>query len=154
MPQKTKNVDPNLEAVVDHFKTLKNESYLKRTDNDAVPWVRPPTGAWDGDLQSKAGLVALHDAFNTDEAEENLKNTYSDEEPGNSSDTIVNLLMIEYAAQAERAFRARHQTMPRALAHLAVREKGHGRESGALRGAALEYFTLLIKQGIESAGEE
>lgn len=117
-----------------------------------MPWVRPPTGEWDGDLQSEAGLIALHKAFNTDEAEENLKKTYSDKEAGNSSDTIVNLLMIEYAAQAERAYRARHQTMPRALAHFAVREKGHGRESGALRGAALEYFTLLIKQGTESEG--
>lgn len=152
MPQKTKNVDPNLETVVNHFKDLKNEAYTKRTNNEAVPWVRPPTGEWDGDLQSEAGLIALHKAFNTDEAEENLKKTYSDKEAGNSSDTIVNLLMIEYAAQAERAYRARHQTMPRALAHFAVREKGHGRESGALRGAALEYFTLLIKQGTESEG--
>lgn len=153
MPQKTKNVDPNLEKVVNHFKDLKNESYNKRTNNKAVPWVRPPVGEWDGDLQSKDGLIALHDAFNTDEAEDNLKKTYSDDDPGNSADTIVNLLMIEYAAQAERAYRARHQTMPRALAHLAVREKGHGTESGALRGAALEYFTLLIKQGNAPAGE-
>lgn len=154
MPQKTKNVDPNLEKVVNHFKDLKNESYESRTNNEAVPWVRPPTGEWDGDLQSEAGLIALHEAFNTDEAEENLKNTYSEEEPGNSSDTVVNLLMIEYASQAERAYRARHQTMPRALAHLSARERGHGTESGALRGAALEYFTLLIKQGTTSEGGE
>lgn len=154
MPQKTKAVDTNLEKVVNHLKTLKRESYQKRTNNEAVAWVRPPVGEWDGDLQSSESLVDLHKAFNTDEAEETLKNTYSEDEAGTSSDTIVNLLMIEYASQAERAYRARHQTMPRALAHLAVREKGHGSESGALRGAALEYFTLLIKQGTSSGGGE
>ena len=149
MPQKTTNADVNLEKVVNHFKDLKDESYQSRTNNDAVPWVRPPTGEWDGDLQSRESLIALHKAFNTNEAEEILKQTFSVGKAGNSSDVIVNTLQIEYAAQMERAYRARHQTLPRALAHFSTRERGHGTESGALRGASLEYFMTLIKQGVE-----
>lgn len=152
MGQKNTNVDTNLEKVVNHFKDLKNESYQKRTNNEAVPWVRPPVDEWDGDLQTQQSLVDLHKAFNTDETEEFLDKAFSDEKAGNSSDGIVSTLQIEYAAQMERAYRARHQTMPRALAHLATREKGHGTESGALRGASLEYFTLLIKQGSDGGG--
>ena len=155
MPQKTTNVDSNLEEVINHFRSLKEQSYQSRTSNDAVPWVRPPlgdgsAGEWDGDLQSKQGLRDLHNSFNTDEAEEFLKKTFTDSKPGNSSDGMVNLLQIEYAAQMERAYRARHQSMPRALAHYSTREKGHGTQTGALRGASIEYFLLLIKQGTET----
>jgi len=152
MPQKTTSVDENLSKVVDHFRSLKEESYQSRTNNDAVPWVRPPVGDWDGDLQSKEGLIQLHAAFNTDQAEEELKKTFTDDKPGNSADGMVNLLQIEYAAQMERAYRARHQSMPRALAHYSTRERGHGTQTGALRGASIEYFLLLIKQGTESGG--
>ena len=154
MPQKTTSVDENLSKVVDHFRSLKEQSYQSRTNNDAVPWVRPPVGDWDGDLQTKQGLIDLHAAFNTDQAEEFLKKTFTDSKPGNSSDGMVNLLQIEYAAQMERAYRARHQSMPRALAHYATREKGHGTQTGALSGASIEYFLLLIKQGTEAGSSD
>ena len=153
MPQKATDIDENLKKVVEYFKGLKSQSYQSRTNNDAVPWFRPETtDEWDGDLRSAQGLIAMHSAFNTDKAEESLKETFTDDEPGNSADQIVTVLQIEYAAQAERAYRARHQTMPRALAHLSCREQGHGTETGALRAASLLYFERIIKQGTEAAG--
>jgi hypothetical protein len=153
MPQKAQQVDANLQKFVEHFRMLCDQSYQKRTNNDAVPWFRPPVDAadWDGDLQTKQAWIDLHKAFNTDDAEGKLEDTFdAGQDPGNSADTIVLTLMIDYAAQAERAFRARHQTIPRALAHYACREQGHGTEAGALKGASVEYFTSIIKQGSEA----
>jgi hypothetical protein len=116
-------VDPHLEIMLQHFTKSKKESYSKRTTNDAVPWFRPPLEGWDGDLQTEEGLITIHD------------------------------VQIDYAAQAERAFRARTtQTFPRALAHLSTREKGHGQDTGAFTGQALNYFTAIIKQGSEGKG--
>tara|TARA_R110002051_G_scaffold61354_1_gene112416 strand:+ start:29872 stop:30435 length:564 start_codon:yes stop_codon:yes gene_type:complete len=158
MPQKTTEVDPNLQKLVEHLAAKKKESSELRTTNGAVPWMRPPlwdnatqTG-WDGDLQTEQGLIDLHEAFNTDEAEEKLAEAFDPDpttDPGNSSDGIVLTLMIDYAAQAERALRARHQTFPRAIAHCANREKGHGGDTGPLTGASSGYFTSIIKQGAE-----
>jgi hypothetical protein len=158
MPQKTTEVDPNLQKLVEHLTAKKKESSELRTTNGAVPWMRPPLLAsgsgsgWDGDLQTEQGLIDLHEAFNTDEAEEKLAEAFDPDpttDPGNSSDGIVLTLMIDYAAQAERALRARHQTFPRAIAHYANREKGHGRDNGPLMGASSGYFTSIIKQGGE-----
>ena len=152
MPQKTTEVDPNLQKLVEHLTAKKKESSELRTTNEAVPWMRPPldSAGWDGDLQTEQGLIDLHEAFNTDEAEEKLADAFDPGgAPGNSSDGIVLTLMLDYAAQAERALRARHQTFPRAIAHYANREKGHGRDKGPLMGASSGYFTSIIKQGTE-----
>ena len=130
-------VDPHLEIMLQHFTKSKKESYSKRTTNEAVPWFRPPLEGWDGDLQTEEGLITIHDAFNTDKAEAALFEAYQPGSPG----------------QAERAFRARTtQTFPRALAHLSTREKGHGQDTGAFTGQALNYFTAIIKQGSEGKG--
>ena len=152
MPQKG-IVDPNLEALIQHIAKKKAEAFEKRTKNDAVPWSRPPLDEWDGDLQSEQALIDIHRSFNTDKAEKALTEAFTPGDPGNSSDGIVLSLQIDYAAQAERAFRARNtQTFPRALAHYSTREKGHGQDNGALIGQALDYFTHILKQGSEGSG--
>ena len=172
MPQKG-IVDPNLEALIQHIAKKKAEAFEKRTKNDAVPWSRPPLdevtglgdpinqktkdknvkGMWSGDLQSEQALIDIHRSFNTDKAEKALTEAFTPGDPGNSSDGIVLSLQIDYAAQAERAFRARNtQTFPRALAHYSTREKGHGQYNGPLIGQALDYFTHILKQGSEASG--
>jgi hypothetical protein len=152
MPQKGL-VDPNLDALIRHIANIKKEAFEKRTNNEAVPWSRPPLEEWDGDLQTEGALIDMHKAFNTDKAEEALIEAFTPGDAGNSSDGIVLSLQIDYAAQAERAFRARNtQTFPRALAHYSTREKGHGQDNGALIGQALDYFTHIIKQGSEGSG--
>lgn len=146
-------IDPNLEKILRHFATTKQQNYPKRTNNQAVPWFRPPLEGWDGDLQTEEALITIHDTFNTDDAEEALLKAYRTEDPGNSADGIVLSLQIDYAAQAERAFRARtSQSFPRALAHLATREKGHGQSKGVFLGQALDYFTAILRQGAEGSG--
>lgn len=152
MPQKAL-IDPNLDKVVRGLQNLKEDAYEKRSKNDVVPWLRPALDEWDGDLQTEQALKDIHKAFNTDKAEEALIEAFKPESPGNNSDGIVLTLQIDYLAQMERAFRARHsQSFPRALAHFATREQGHGQDSGALTGLSVEYFNHVIKQGSEGSG--
>jgi hypothetical protein len=178
MPQKAL-VDPNLDFLIRYLADAKKQAFKNRTNNQPVPWFRPPLRerdedlqtpnnkrdanlrtppderdyVWDGSLQTAEALIDIHKAFNTDRAEEALIEAFTPGDPGNSSDGIVLSLQIDYAAQAERAFRARNtQTFPRSLAHYSTREKGHGQDSGALVGQAIEYFTQVIKQGSEASG--
>lgn len=151
MTQKAQAVDSNLQQIIEHFVELCDEAYTNRTSNKAVPWFRPKLESWDGDLQTKQSLIDLHAAFNTDQAEQQLEDTFdAGGDPGNGADTIVLLLQIDYAAQMERAFRARHQNTARALAHYSTRERGHGRATGPLQAASIDYFTSIIKQGSEA----
>jgi hypothetical protein len=145
VPQKA-IIDSNLEQLIIALKTQKKTSSTQRATNDSVQWLRPPVGEkWDGDLQK---FPEMHKPFATDEAEKALSEAYDPQSPGNASDSVVLPLQIDYAAQMERAFRARHaQSFPRAVAHLSAREKGHGTDVGALAGNSLNYFLLLISQG-------
>lgn len=142
-------VDANLQKVIEHFARLKADSCTQRTNNDAVPWFRPEIGSgWTGALQTEADLTAIHKAFQTDEAEAKLIETYKPGDSGNVGDGVVLPLQIDYMMQAERAYRARTtQSFPRSVAHVASRERGHGQPNGALLGQALKYFTTLLKQG-------
>jgi len=168
-------VDPNLDALIRHLAHQKLRASFLRVSNSPVPWLRPeldsqtqvaapadnsvappvPATAaqWAGDLQSEDALIAMHAAFNTDKAEQALIDAFDPQDPGNSSDGIVLSLQIDYAAQAERAFRARTtQSFTRSLAHTSARDKGHGQPTGALIGMALDYFTHIIKQGSSGSG--
>ena len=141
-------IDPNLEAVLKHFADEKKKSADSRPTNTAVPWFRPPLTNWDGDLRTEAGMIALHQAFNTAAAESALIAAYTPKTAGNSADGIVLSIQIDYAAQAERAYRARTgQTFPRMIAHLTGREFGHGSLTGAFLGQARDYFANLLQQG-------
>lgn len=140
-------IDPNFQKLITHLQGIKNGAYSKRTTNEAVEWVRPPLDGWSGDLQTEGGLKQLHEAFQTDKAEDALIKSFEPDN-GNSSDGIALSLQIDYAAQAERAYRARvYQPFHRSLAHLAAREKGHGQQTGALHGTTIDYINLIIKQG-------
>jgi len=146
-------VDPNLESVLRHFAKEKAKSSTLRETNGVVPWFRPPLDNWNGGLRTEAGMVDMHRAFNTDEAETALIAAYEPGDPGNSADAIVLSVQIDYAAQAERAYRARTgQSFPRMLAHLTAREYGHGGTSGAFLGQALDYFINLLTQGAQAEG--
>ena len=140
-------IDPNFQKLISHLQEIKNGAYAKRTTNEAVEWVRPPLEDWSGDLQTEGGLKQLHSAFQTDTAEEALIKSFEPDN-GNSSDGIALSLQIDYAAQAERAYRARvYQPFHRSLAHFSAREKGHGQQTGALHGSTIDYINLIIKQG-------
>lgn len=139
-------LDVNLEKAINDLKDKKKKAATDRVNGKAVAWIRPPIGdEWDGDLTK---WVELHKPFNTDEAEEALIKAYDPTDPGNAADSVALMLQIDYAAQMERAFRARvTQTFPRCVAHLAGREKGHGTDVGAIAGSTINYFNLIIEQG-------
>ncbi len=137
-------LDANLQKLVYHFQGVKKAAAENRPLNEAVPWFRPPTGKWKGDLQTESGLVDLHRAFETKQAEKALIKAFRPEQ-GNSSDGISLSLQIDYAAQAERAYRARvYQPFHRAIAHLTAREKGHG---GGQLSAILGYANTINQEG-------
>jgi len=139
-------LDANFQAMIQHFQSIKQSAYENRTNNNPVPWFRPPTSKWNGDLQTEQGLIALHRAFETNQAERALIKSFQPDK-GNSSDGTSLSLQIEYAAQAERAYRARvYQPFHRCIAHYAAREKGHGEPGGAL-GIAISYINSVIQEG-------
>lgn len=151
MPQKAK-IDSNFEAVLKELARKKREAGDRLNANRVVPWFRPTVNSsgWAGGLQSNEDLVQLHRVFNTDEAEEALIDAYQPDpkKSGNTGDNIVLPLQIDYMAQAERAFRARHsQGFPRAIAHLTARSKGHGNEKkGIFNAQVLDYIKRIIVQ--------
>jgi hypothetical protein len=149
VPAQQAIVDPNLQAVLEHFAKAKVKAADDRKLSQPVAWLRPPeTASWNGGLLVDSDVVNIHQAFQTDEAENALISAFSPQEPGNTGDGVVLPLQIDYMMQAERAYRARTvQSFPRAVAHTIGRETGHGQANGVFLGQALRYFTTLIKQG-------
>lgn len=145
-------LDSNLERLLQTLANYQSTLSGNLRSGGAIGHMRPSMGAWNGDIKTEAGLSGIHRAFNTDMAEAALIEAYNVKNPGNVSDGIVLSLQIDYAAQAERAYRARvSQGFPRMIAHTTARARGHGQANGALLGQALGYFTSVIQQG--SGGE-
>lgn len=145
-------LDPNLNKVLTCLAELKKQASEARRLNRPVKWFRPDCGNANIDLNTQEGLSQIHALFNTDKAEEALIKAATPGTIGNSSDGIVISLQIDYMQQLERAFRARNQTFPRAVAHLAGRELGHGSANGVIAGLPIRYFTELIQQGADGQG--
>jgi hypothetical protein len=147
-------VDNNLRNLLLHLSERKQLAGENRAKGSQVAWMRPPLGPrWDGDLSTQAGLIALHSAFNTDQAEEALISAHDPDNPGNTGDDIALPLQIDYAAQAERAYRARAtMSFPRMLAHVAGRERGHGAPNGVLAAGLLRYVDDILLQAADGAG--
>jgi len=141
------DLDPNVGAFLQRMADLKLQACASRTAGGAVPWLRPDTEDWSGGLQTAKELVAIHQPFNTDAAEEQLKSAADVQSPGNVGDGVVLPLQIDYMAQAERAYRARvTQTFPRSVAHTIGRDKGHGQPNGVFLWQVKEYFLYLLRQ--------
>lgn len=144
-------IDTNLEKLLNTFADNKRQAGTKLKINEVVPWFRPASST--SGLQTEAELIAISDLFNTDEAEEALQQAYKPGSPGNNGDNVVLPLQIDYAAQAERAYRARHaQGFPRSIAHLAAKSKGHGNpDTGVFLGQVLGYIKEVMKLAATSS---
>lgn len=148
------SVDENLQNVLTVFAQHQQISAEERQTNGPIPWLRPPTTEWSGDLQTENALVEIHNAFNTDQAEEALKENFnvskaSESAPfvGNNGTSVLCCLQIDYMAQAERAYRARvSNSFIRSLAHVTAREQGHGKSDGVFTGQVIGYFSDLVNQ--------
>jgi len=144
-------IDSNLEKLLNTFADNRRQAGTNLKVNNVVPWFRPASST--SGLQTEAELVAIGDLFNTDEAEEALQQAYDPASPGNNGDNVVLPLQIDYAAQAERAYRARHtQGFPRCVAHLSAKAKGHGDpDTGVFLGQVLGYIKEVMKLAATSS---
>lgn len=103
-------------------------SEAAKSPSQTRPWQVPPASAWDGDLTA---VDQLEKAFDRAEIEENHAEVIGDlESPGTAGDVISLKLQNDYVAAMERAFRARHATPVRCMAHAAGRRAGHGHSAG------------------------
>jgi hypothetical protein len=104
------------------------------------------------DFQDNESLnKELTAAFRLQEAETALISAYKPEDPGNFGDNLTLTTQLDYAAQLERAYRARNlQSFPRMLAHTTNRKSGHGAESGLFTGQVREYVMTLLNYGRDS----
>jgi len=90
----------------------------------------------------------VSEAFQLPQAVESAIAAYKQEDPGNLADGILLTSQLDYVAQMERAYRARHmQGFPRMIAHAANRKAGQASESGLFSGQILGYMTSLLTQG-------
>jgi hypothetical protein len=65
---------------------------------------------------------------------------------GRVGDLMVTELQGDWLAAAERAFRARHHTLIRAMTHANARRFGHQHGSGVLLGGQKSYLDWIIRQ--------
>lgn len=146
-------IDQNLQALLLHLRDLKEANAEARSRGGQVTHLRPTVEHWDGDLASKTGWINLHKAFNTDMAETALIDAHTADDPGNSGDDIALTLQLDYAAQMERAYRARAtMPFPRMLAHVTGRERGHANQRGVLAYGLLRYVDSILKQAGSAEG--
>ena len=144
-------VDKNLEAVLNHLVQLNAQLAMAHKQGQAPPNMRPPLTQWSGALGTDTAVREISKAFNTEQAQEALIKTFTPATVGNTGDGIALSLQIDYAAQAERAFRARHtQSFNRSVAHAIGRETGHGSSNSVFSNQVLRYITTIISQSAES----
>ena len=74
--------------------------------------------------------------------------------PGTAGDAVGVKIQIDYVGALERAFRARHASPLRCLAHAAARREGHGHSAGIFSDASgvLCFVSDAIKAGRGDTG--
>lgn len=140
-------LDSHLQAVLERIREQKEQQAIARSRGEQVKDTRPKAADWNGDLATTTGLIDMHKAFNTDQAEKELIEAHKVEDPGNTGDDIALTLQIDYAAQMERAYRAKSaMPFPRMLSHVAGREAGHGDAVGVIAFGLTEYAQRIVLQ--------
>lgn len=95
-------------------------------------------------------IPGITEAFDRTEIATNYEEAVSDgASPGTVGDVISLKNQGDYVAVMERAFRARHATPVRNLAHAAARRKGQGHEKGIFKGGVLVHAQDTLKAGSE-----
>jgi hypothetical protein len=104
------------------------------------------------DLATPAGPHEdLAKVFELPEVNRALIAAYRPDDSGNLGDNLVLTTQLDYVAQLERAYRARHlQSFPRMVAHAAGRKAVQAAPRGVFTGQVQTYVAGLLRQG---AGE-
>jgi len=142
------DVDPNLQLQVQHLARTMLEFFEQRKNSQAVKWIMPvetgESGDWNGDLFDLAGIERR---FNRDKASGDFKKALQDfDDSGVVTDIEICQLAAEYLACMERAFRRRHTTRVRQVAHAMARYQGHGSPTGVFQQSVLGWMQELLKK--------
>lgn len=136
------SVHPVFAGRIKELRTQAAEQYSAATGEGQRPW-QVPEGV--GDLLD---VPQLHQpAFDRTEANaEYAKLTRSVAEAGTVADIVALKLQIDYNAAEERAFRARHASLVRCLAH------GHGRRYAYGQGRVFTNMETAVTDLIAGGG--
>jgi hypothetical protein len=141
-PVSKASVDPNYENRLRDLKTAAAAEAAARSRGEPVAWDRP--AGWNGDVFDFAGFAPPYAA---DKATADYLAAVSDPaSPGTPGDVVATTTMLDYLAVMERAFRVRHMTRPRAVAHAIGRKAGHGSDTGPIVQAGLESVRRTLRQ--------
>jgi len=144
-PQSKGGVDPNFEAQVRNSRKVHEDIWKGFSKLDEWPWLIPAKNDWKGDVRDNPGLK---EPFKRDKANQDYVDAIKDpKSPGVEGDLQRSAIQVDYLAQMERAFRARHlSTRPRMLSLAMGRIKAHGHQKGAIIQLALEFIREVDKQ--------
>jgi len=145
MPQTPKS----LGKIHDVFSDRLDELVLQANEQATVagstgrPWQVPT------ELETSLfNIPVMHEpAFNRDEINTNFEDcTKSADNPGTIGDVSSLMTQCDYVAMEERAFRTRHMSSIRAMAHANARRTGHGQARGVF-GGVKKFAEDLIHAG-------
>lgn len=143
-------VDQNFLLHLLHLSARSNDAYKAATLTGQRRWMMPPAGTWSGDPLDVAGMDG---AFDRDRLNELYAEALGDPSKGGTvGDCAAAKLQIDYTAVMERAFRTRHMTYRRAVAHAQGRRKAQGAATGVFVGSVLPYVQNVIEAAGDAAG--
>lgn len=142
-PSAKADMDPNFDARVRDLRDQAGAEAARR-EGGPVRWQRP--SGWGGDLFDAAAASA---PFDRSAANDWMVDALDPDAPGVTGDLVSCQTQIETLACMERAWRNRHTTRARAVAHALSRKQGHASPTGALGGNAHEYVAQLNRKSRE-----
>ena len=133
----SKEVDPTLQRIL----AALQEQCKQSADPDSKRgWMLPPD--WDGD---PTDLESLGDAFSRDDANQAYAEALQND--GTMADAMASQTAAAYLGMMERAFRMRHLSQSRALAHATAVRKAHGMDEGVHVGVTLQHIQNMTSAG-------
>jgi hypothetical protein len=115
---------------------------LQGADPGSSKWMTPEglTGDVVEDTEAE-----LHDPFERDGPNEDYVEAITPETQGSAGDLIVSTMQVDTLAQMERAYRARHITRVRSVAHACGRMRAHGRDGGVWKRSHRGYLETVLR---------
>jgi hypothetical protein len=111
-------------------------------DGDARTWQVPE------EVKNTLDIPGITEAFARGDMNDMYEKCIADAtNPGTVGDVVSMKTQIDYIANMERGFRARHATPIRCLVHAAARRIGHGHPQGVLIGGVLKEAQDAITAG-------
>jgi tetrahydrodipicolinate N-succinyltransferase len=137
------NPDFHFETVLRDLQKLAQEQ-IHLTLNKSVPWFRPSTEDWDGNLNNQDKFTAL---FSRVKLDTQLLESFKEKE-GNlkTGDMIAALKMLDTLSALERAYRMRHSSKIRRHGAYLSRQKGHGDELGFFINNNIEEIRKILTE--------